>query len=65
MVKNKDWREEYLALVILSKPVLSSRVAPVAERYFLYALVAMRIKVVPVSTMPAVVAKMLVPVAEP
>jgi len=64
-VKNKDLREEYLELEILSKPVLLSREAPVAETYLLYASVAMRIKVVPVSTIPAVELKMVVPEAEP
>ena len=59
-VKNKDLREEYLELEILSKPVVLSSEAPVAETYLLYASVAMRIKVVPVSTIPAVSGRMFV-----
>lgn len=44
----------------MSRPVTASKVAPVALTYFLYASVARRIRVVPVSTMPAPLEMMVV-----
>ena len=54
MMKLRGFRFEYWVLVILRSPVLESSLAPVALTYLLYASVARRMSVVPVSTIPAV-----------
>ena len=57
IVKYKHLRLSYCSLVILSMPVVSSRTAPVAFLYASKASVARRMRVVPVSAMPAVFAR--------
>ena len=54
MLKNKLWRLLKLSFESVNKPVVWSWVAPVACTYASKASVAMRINVVPVSTIPAV-----------
>ena len=60
MLKNRLSRLLKLSLEMVKRPVVWSSVAPVAFTYASKALVAMRIKVVPVSTMPAVVSRIVV-----
>ena len=48
------------AVVNFRRPVSLSSVAPVADLYLLKALVAIKRSVVPVSTMPALLDKMVV-----
>lgn len=57
MLKNRLSRLLKFSLEMVKRPVVWSWVAPVAFAYASKALVAMRIKVVPVSTMPAVLSR--------
>ena len=61
-VKNKLCRFANWDVVSRSKPVVLSSTAPVAFWYAEKALVARRTRVVPVSTIPAVVLRMFVDV---
>jgi len=59
-MKNKLFKLANWAEVIRRRPTLESKTAPVAETYWLYASVAIKIRVVPVSTIPAVVGRIVV-----
>lgn len=58
----KDKVDNLLKLLVetVSRPVALSRVAPVADLYLLNPLVAIKMRVVPVSTIPAVLDRMVV-----
>jgi len=60
VTKNKLFRLAYWAEVIRRRPTLESKTAPVAETYLLYASVAIKMRVVPVSMIPAVVGRIVV-----
>jgi len=58
VVKYKDFKFAYFAAGIERRPTLLSKTAPVTEAYLLNASVAIKMRVVPVSTIPAVVDRM-------
>jgi hypothetical protein len=58
VIKYKLFKFAYLAAGIERRPTLLSKAAPVTEAYLLNASVAIKMRVVPVSTIPAVAERM-------
>jgi len=59
VTKYKLFKFAYFAAGIERRPTLPSKTAPITEAYLLNASVAIKMSVVPVSTIPAVVERMV------